>query len=84
MTQKDRMSVFQEFRAASSGTASPLYTVYSIWTYLLLGTLSPVLYVEGSRTRPGIIVVSRYLFFCHNYSSLWPVTYNFPHMLNCD
>ncbi len=63
MTQKDRMSVFQEFRAASSGTGSPLYTVYSIWTCLLLGALSPVLHVEGSRTRPGIIVVSRYLFF---------------------
>jgi hypothetical protein len=31
-------------------------------TYLFLGALSPVLHVEGLRTRSGIIVVSRYLF----------------------
>jgi hypothetical protein len=31
--------------------------------YLLLGALSPVLHVEWSRTRPGIIMVSRYFFF---------------------
>jgi hypothetical protein len=36
----------------------------SCWlSYLLLGALSPVLHVELSRTRPSIIVVSRYLFF---------------------
>jgi hypothetical protein len=35
----------------------------TLFTYLLLGALSPVLHVEGSRTRPDIIVVSRYLFF---------------------
>jgi hypothetical protein len=39
-------------------------------TYLLLGALSPVLHVEGSRTRPGIIVVSRYLFFLSSFFAL--------------
>jgi hypothetical protein len=68
MTQKDRMSVFQEFRAASSGTyLISLYPFYSIWAYLLLGALSPVLPVEVSRTRQGIIV-------CHHYSLLRPST----------
>ncbi len=38
--------------------------------YLLLGALSPVLHVEGSRTRPGIIMVSRYLFFLSSFFSV--------------
>jgi hypothetical protein len=37
-----------------------------LW-YLLLGALSPVLHVEGSGTRPGIIEVSRYLFFLTSF-----------------
>ncbi len=34
-------------------------------------------YVYGSRTRPGIIVVSRYLFFLSSVWPLWPSTYHF-------
>ncbi len=56
----------------------------SLTCYLLIGALSPVLHVDGSRTRPGIIVVSRYLFFCPKFSPLWPSTYHFLHLLHCD
>ncbi len=53
-------------------------------SYLLIGALSPVLHVEGSRTRSGIIVGANISSFCHNFSLLWPSTYYFPHLLHCD
>jgi hypothetical protein len=59
-----------------------IVTVHTLQYLLLLGALSPVLHVEGSRTRPGIIVVSRYLSLrlVRHFSSLWPSTCHFPHL----
>jgi hypothetical protein len=51
-------------------------------SYLLLGALSPVLHVEGSRTRS--FVGANISSFCHHFSLLWPSTYHFPHLLHCD
>ncbi len=43
---------------------------WELTCYRYLARWGPVLHVEGSRTRPGILVVSRYLFF---YSSVFAV-----------
>ncbi len=45
---------------------------------LLHGALTPVLHVEGSRTRPGIIVGSRYLFFLSSFFAAVATHLSFP------
>jgi hypothetical protein len=55
-------------RISSFLSAVPLLmSVICLISYFLLVALSPVLHVEGSRTRPGIIVVSCYLFVLSSF-----------------
>jgi hypothetical protein len=60
------------------------YSSTQIGSYFLLGAFSPVFYVEGSRTRPGIIVVSRYLFFMSSFFSVVAFQLSFFTFAPCD
>ncbi len=60
-----RGSLFTATASLSAGSAQAFFTQIQagLLMYLLIGALSLVLHVEGSRTRPSIIVVSRYGIF---------------------
>ncbi len=58
--------------------------------YLLLGALSPVLHVKWSRTRPDIIIVSRYGIFslvlsfrrCGSLANTFHIPKSYPHIFS--